>query len=214
MARSIARSILLSLRMEGPRRTWQRTLRRLQGERESCIFLRPLKPPATPVHLPTELNGVVVREMQASDLEDPSVRWHEPDTPYRLSEGVVATRAGQIVGAAWYVDSVNATQPWYRAIEPHLMLPARFAVNLFVAPDDRGAAWALGRTATDALASAGVRSIVGIISATNTRSILMTRLLGSKMVARVKTQRRFGRTTVTVDPVSDDRESGITAPPG
>jgi hypothetical protein len=209
MARGVARSILLSLRLEGPRSTLQRTWTRLFGTRESCIFVRPLKPPATPVRLPTELNGVVVRQMQASDLQDPQVLWHEPATPYRLSEGVVATRDGQIVGAAWYVDSA-AEQPWYRAVERHLASPARFAVNLFVAPGDKGAAWVLGRTATDALASAGVRTIVGIINAKNTRSILMTRLLGSKMVARITTRRRFGRTTTTVEAVADDRESGIT----
>jgi hypothetical protein len=163
------------------------------------------------VRLPTELNGVVVREMQASDLEDPQVRWHEPASPYRLSEGIVATRGGQIVGAAWYVDAVTAEQPWYRAIEPRLALPARFAVNLFVVPDDTGAAWALSKTATDALATAGVRTIVGIINARNTRSILMTRLLGSKMAARMTVRRRFGRATTIVEAVGEDRASGISA---
>jgi len=160
-----------------------------------------------------QLNGIVVRQMQASDLQNPRVLWHEPATPYRLAEGMVATREGEIVGAAWYVDSVNEEQPWYRVVEPHLATPARFAVNLFVAPGDKGAAWVLGRTATDALASSGVRTIVGIIAAKNTRSILMTRLLGSKMVARITVRRRFGRTTTTVQPVEDDRRSGITTAP-
>jgi len=209
MARGVARSFLLSLRLDGPRGMAARAWGRLFGAREGCVFVRSLKPPARPVRLPAELNGVVVRQMEPSDLHNPRVRWHEPAIAYRWTEAIVATRDGQIVGAAWYVDAVNAAQPWYRAVEPHLAAPARFAVNLFVAPGDKGAAWALGRTATDALATDGVRTIVGIISAKNTRSILMTRLLGSRMVARVITHRRFGRTTTTVEAIADDRRSGI-----
>ena len=138
-----------------------------------------------------------------------SIRRYEPATPHRLSDGVVAIRDGQIVGAAWYTDTVTAAQSWFKVVEPRLIAPARFTANIFVVPGDKGAAWALMKTASECLATAGVRTIVGVIGVQNTPSILMSRMLGSKMVARLWLRHRFGRTSTTVLPVDTDRDTGI-----
>jgi len=196
--------------MDGPGATVRRAWTRLFGEEQAYVFVRYLKPPPTPITFPANANGVVVREMDQNDLTDQRIRRYQPATPHRVSDGVVAIRDGRIVGAAWYTDAVTVAQPWFQAVEPHLIPPARFTANIFVAPGDKGAAWALAKTASECLATAGVRTIVGVIGIQNTPSILMSRMLGSKMVARLSLRHRFGRTTTTVLPVDTDRDTGIS----
>src|SRR5207247_2492062 len=115
-----------------------------------------LQAPPTRVELPLEINGVVVRHMTESDLTNILLRRSQPRDLRRPAEAVVATRAGLIVGAAWYTSSVTPEQPWYHAVEPHLILPARATASFFVVPGDKAAAWAIARSATDQLASSGV----------------------------------------------------------
>jgi len=203
------RSLLLSLRLDGPAATAKQAWTRLFGEQQSYVFVRHLTPPPLPVAFPVERNGLVVRQMQPSDLRDLRVRRYEPAVPHTLSDGVVAVRDGRVVGAAWYTDSVNAQQPWYDVVRPHVVSPARFTANLFVVPGDKGAAWALAKAASDCLAVAGIRTIVGVIGVQNAPSILMSRLLGSKMVGRMLVRHRFGHTAVSVEALSEDRDAGI-----
>lgn len=179
------------------------------GDEQAYVFVRYLKPPLTPITFPADANGVMVREMEPGDLTDRRIIRYEPPTPHHLSDGVVAIRDGRIVGAAWYTDAVTAAQSWFKAVEPHLVPPARFTANLFVVPGDKGAAWALAKTASECLATAGVRTIVGVIGVQNTPSILMSRMLGSKMVARLALRHRFGRTTTTVQLIHADRDAGL-----
>lgn len=210
MGYGAARSLLLSLRLDGLLPTVALAWSRLFSEQEACVFVRQLEAPATPVRFPVEANGVVVRRMQASDLLDLRVRRHEPPIAHALADGVVAILDGRMVGAAWYTDSVGTQQPWYHAVEPHLRLPARLTANIFVVPGAKGAAWALAKTATDALATDGVRCIVGVIGAENAPSILMSRMLGSRLVARLTVRRRFGRVSTQVELVGADRKSGLS----
>ncbi len=203
---------LLSLRVDGFGPSVRRAVSRCFGTEQACVFVRHLKPLPTAVTLPVETNGIVVRSMREDDLLDLRVKRYEPRDIARLSEAVVATRNGHIVGAAWYTDSVSAEQPWYRAVEPHLIRPARLTANIFVVPGDKGAAWAIAKSASERLATIGVRSIVGVVGAQNNRSILMSRLLGAKMVARMSVRHRFGRTTTVVEAVVDDRDAGVTVP--
>ena len=203
------RRLVLSLRMDGPGATVRRAWTRMFGEEQAYVFVRHLKPPPTPITFPADANGVMVREMVPSDLTDQRIQRYEPATPHRLADGVVAIRDDQIVGAAWYTDTVTAAQSWFKVVEPRLIAPARFTANIFVVPGDKGAAWALMKTASECLATAGVRTIVGVIGVQNTPSILMSRMLGSKMVARLSLRHRFGRTSTTVLPVDTDRDAGI-----
>ena len=208
------RQLVLSLRLDGPGATVRRVRTRMFGEEQAYVFVRHLKPPPTPLTFPADANGVMVREMEPADLSDQRIQRYEPATPHCLSDGVVAIRDGRIVGAAWYTDAVSATQSWFKAVEPHLIPPARLTANIFVVPGDKGAAWALAKTASECLATAGVRTIVGVIGAQNAPSILMSRMLGSKVVARLSLRHRFGRTTTTVQPVATDRDAGINPKPG
>lgn len=190
-------------------RTARRVWTRLFGTEHFYVFVRYLKPPPQPVEFPVETNGVVVRHMLESDLADIRVKRHEPRDA-RLSGAVVATRQDQIVGAAWYMDSVTAEQPWSQAVERHLVAPARFTSNIFVVPGDKAAAWAIAKSATDQLATAGVRTIVGVVGVHNPRSILMSRLLGARVVARMAVRYWFGHRTNAVEPVTEDRDAAIT----
>lgn len=207
----LLRSLLLSLQVDGPAATVRRIWARLFGREHRYVFVRRLKPPATPVEFPLETNGVVVRYMNESDLANMQVKRHQPRDLRHLAEAVVATRAGQIVGAAWYTDAVTLEQPWYAAVEPHVISPARLTENIFVVPGDKAAAWAIAKSATDRLATTGVRTIVGLIGSHNKPSILMSRLLGGKLVAEMSVRHRFGRSTTVVEPVTDDRDAAITA---
>lgn len=196
--------------MDGPGTTVRRARTRIFGEEQAYVFVRYLKPPSIPIIFPADTNGVMVREMEPGDLNDQRVSRYEPATPHRLSDGIVAIRDGRIVGAAWYTDAVTPAQSWYQAVEPHLIPPTRFTANIFVVPGDKGAAWALAKTASECLATTGVRTIVGVVGVQNTPSILMSRMLGSKMVARLSLRHRFGRTTTTVLPVDTDRDAGLS----
>jgi len=206
--------VLLSLRVDGLGPTVKRFWTHLFGTEERYVFVQYLTPAVAPVELPVETNGLVVRQMLESDLRDPRVKRHEPHEVDRLREAVVATRQGRIVGAAWYTDSVTAEQPWYRAVEPHLVQPAWFDANIFVVPGDKGAAWAISKHATDRVAARGVRCTVALVGVHNKRSILLLRLLGAKMVAQLSARHRFGHTTIAVQPITTDRHAAITTPGG
>jgi hypothetical protein len=196
--------------MDGAGATVRRAWSRLFGEEQAYVFVRYLQPPPTPVTFPADANGVTLRKLEPGDLNDRRIRRYKPATPHSPSDAIVAIRDGQIVGAAWYTDTVTAAQPWYKAVAPHLIPPARFTANIFVVPGDKRASWALAKTASECLASAGVRTIVGVIGARNAPSILMSRMLGSRMVARMSLRHRLGRTTTTVQPVGSDSDAGIS----
>ena len=199
----LARSFLLSLRTDGLRPTLALAWRRLHGDQEFFVFVRRLTPPATPVVLPAETNGVTLRRAQAADRNDLQVQRHEPaDVNGAAVDVFVAVRQNRIVGAAWYVDAVTPAQPWHDAVAPHLTAPARFTANIYVRPGEKGAGWALAKTASDVLAAAGVRTIVGMVGATNTPSILLTRMLGGRIVARLRMRHRWGRRTISVEPMA------------
>jgi hypothetical protein len=209
---SLARWFLLSLRVDGSAAVARRMWVRLFGLEQRYIFIRHLRIPSTPVEFPMETNGVVVRDMTGGDLANVLLRRSQPRVLYHPTEAMVATRAGQIVGAAWYTSSVTPERPWYEVVEPHVIFPARATASFFVVPGEKAAAWAIAKGATDRLASSGVRTIVGVIAAQNKRSILMSRLLGGKMVAEMSEHHRFGYTRTVVEPVSTDRDNAITTP--
>jgi hypothetical protein len=206
----LLRSLLLSLRVDGLAATVRRIWTHLFGQEQRYVFVRHLKPPPAPVEFPVETNGVVVRYMEESDCTNLQVMRYQPRDLRHLAEAVVATRAGRIVGAAWYTDSVTEQQPWYQAVKPHLIPPARLTENIFVVPGDKAAAWAITKSASDRLATTGVRTIVGLIGSHNKPSILMSRLLGAKMVAQLSVQHRFGHSTTLVAAVTSDRDAAIT----
>jgi hypothetical protein len=206
----LLRSLILSLRLDGPGASVKRIRAYLFAQEQRLVFVRHLQPPSTPVELPAETNGIVVRYMKESDLANIHIRRYQPRNLRPPYEALVAARAGQIVGAAWYTDTVTADQPWYRAVEPHLIPPARLHENFFVLPGDKSAAWAIAKTATDRLATTGIRTIVGLIGSHNKPSILMSRLLGARMVARMSVRRRFGHSTTVVEAVTSDRDAAIT----
>ena len=99
-------------------------------------------------------------------------------------------------------------QPWHDAVAPHLTAPARFTANIYVRPGEKGAGWALAKTASDVLAAAGVRTIVGMVGATNTPSILLTRMLGGRIVARLRMRHRWGQRTISVEPMAAAAAAG------
>ena len=206
----LLRSLILSLRLDGPGATVKRIRAHLFAQELRYVFVRHLRPPSTPVELPAETNGIVVRYMTESDLANPYIRRYQPRRLRHPYEAVIAARAGRIVGAAWYTNAVTPEQPWYRAVEPHLIPPARLHENMFVLPGDKAAAWALAKTATDRLATTGIRTVVGVIGAHNKPSILMSRLLGARLVAQMWVRRRFGRGTTVVEAVTGDRDAAIT----
>jgi hypothetical protein len=206
----VLQSFYLSLRMEGIGPTVCRYWARLFGRAQWYVFVRFLQPPSTRIELPVEDKGIVVRTMQEGDLADLRVRWHEPRKFRGRCDTIVATRQGRIVGAVWYADAVTTEQPWYGTVQPHLIPPARFTANIFIIPGDKGAAWTIAKTGSEWLATKGVRTIVGMIGAGNKPSILMTRLLGGKMVGRVSVCYCFGWPTTRVEPVSKDEDATIT----
>lgn len=203
------RSLLLSLRADGLGPTLRRVRARLFGIDERYVFVRSLEPPGKALQLPVERKGIVVRVMEASDLADLRVKRHEPPEARGSCEAIVATREGRIVGAAWYADAVDAEQPWFEAVRQHVVAPARFTANIFVVAGEKGTAYALAKTGSDWLATKGVRTIVGMVGATNKPSILMTRLLGGKMVARVSIRSRFGLRRIRVEPLAKDVDTAI-----
>jgi len=202
--------LLLSLRVDGLRPTLQRIRAHVHGDERRYVFVQYYTPPAAPVQLPVETNGVVVRQMTDSDRRVPGVRRHEPEDMAHLALGVVATRQGEIVGAAWYTDAVRPQQPWYAAVQPHLRERSLVDANLFVVPGEKAAAWALSKNATDYLATQGVRSTVALVGVDNARSIFLMRLLGAKVVATMSVRYRFGRRRATVEPVRQDDDAAVT----
>lgn len=208
----LLRLLLLSLRTDGLGPTLRHAAARLFGKREFYLFVRYPNRPAQPVDFPVDINGVTIRSMNETDRRTLQVRRHEPRGARSISTAIVATRGTHIVGAAWYADSVTAKQPWYEAVERHLVPPALLTANIYVVPGDKGAAWALVKSATDGLATRGVRTIVGLIRTHNQPSILMARLFGAKIVARISIRHWFGRATTVVAPLSEDRDTCLTPP--
>lgn len=208
----LVQRLALSLRVDGLGATLRQVWRHLFGAESRYVFVQLLKAPPTPLQLPVEMNGLVVRQMTARDREERRVARHEPPDMDRLALGVVATRHNQIVGAAWYTDTVTPAQPWYAATEPHVIRPALLDANLFVVPGEKAAGWAISKSATDALASTGVRSTVALVSVHNKRSILLLRLFGAKIVARLSVRRRFGYTTTVVEPTFADTDTAVRTP--
>jgi hypothetical protein len=204
-----ARRSYLNLRVDGFVATIRRAWTHLFGTEHRYVFVQYMKPPSGQTALPVETNGIMVRRMTPHDLKDVRVRRHEPQEADRLTLGVVATRQGQIVGAAWYTDSVTPAQPWYPIVEPHLHPPAWFDANIFVVPGDKGAGWAISKNVTDAVALAGVRSTVALVGVDNKPSIFLLRLLGAKLVGRLSVRHRLGYTTTVVAPVTQDKDSAL-----
>lgn len=211
----IVPSLLLSLRMDGLKATARRAWVLLFGQEEWYVFVRHLEPPSTPLEFPVETKGITVRAMTPRDLEAVarlipfdldrgSLRERRERMQSRLSEAMVATRGDHIVGAVCFIDAVTAEQPWYRAVEPYLIPPTRFTAQLFVVPGEKGTAWVLAKHANDRLAALGVRTVVGLIKTDNKPSILVSRLLGGKMVARKSDRFWFGRRTTMVESVRDE----------
>jgi L-amino acid N-acyltransferase YncA len=210
----VVRSFLLSLRMDGLLATIQRGWNRLFGKEEWYVFVRHLQPPPRPVEFPIESKGVTVREMLENDLDQLARllpfemdRRPLPERRARMQErlagGVVATRRGRIVGAAWFADAVTPEQPWYQVVEHHIIPPARLTTQIFVVPSEKGTAWTLAKQANDRLAEQGVRTIVGLIATDNKPSMLVSRMLGGKMAARKTDRYWFGRRTTATEPVSE-----------
>lgn len=186
------------------RRTWHY----LFGSDSRYVFVRAIHPSSQPVAPVLQHNDILVRPMEERDLADPIVRRYEPREVECLCEALVATRHGQIVGAAWYADAVTPQQPWYDVVEPFLEWPAWLGASIFVAPDAKGAGWALTQYANMRVAAAGVRTLVALVAPENKPSILRMRLQGGRVVGRLTTRRWFGRVTAFVEPVSDS-DAGI-----
>lgn len=209
-------ALAFSVRRDGVVETLRRAGRRLFGREEWLVVVRRIEPPAAPVRLPVEVDGLTIRGIQESDIDalaeampfdldrrglaERRMRLRE-----RLPVGLVAVRGGRIAGAAWYLDRVEPDQPWYEAVRPSLELPARFTAAIFVVPGEKAAAWSLSRVATDWLGEGGVRSLVALVRVENRPSLLLARMLGGRVVARQTVRRNFGRTTIDVVPVPDDR---------
>jgi L-amino acid N-acyltransferase YncA len=197
-------SFLLSVQMDGLGTTIQRGWTRLFGHEEWYVFVRHLDPPPTPVMFPIESNGITVRLMTESDLDEVArllpfdmdrrpLQERRARMRSRIADAVVATRPGRIVGAAFFTDAVTAEQPWYQAVERHLIPPVRLTAQIFVTTGEKGTAWALAKHANDRLAAQGIRTIVGVIAADNKPSMFVSRLLGGKLVARKSDRYWFGR---------------------
>ncbi len=208
------RALLFSLKMDG----FAVTLRRLWafqfGRQDWYVFVRYLEPPATPVEFPIEAKGMIIRRMTEGDVDEiaPLIPFDADRRALRdrrirmrklLPDAVVAVRGDRIVGAAWYTDTVTPEQPWYAAIERYVVPPARLTANIFALPGEKGAAWAVAKHASDRLASLGIRTIVGVIQCDNKPSILMSRMLGGKVVARQSIRQWFGHRTIIVEPTPD-----------
>lgn len=198
----------LIARTEGLGAVVQRTWHRLFGSDSRYVFVRAVSPISQPVAPVLQHHGILVRPMEERDLGDPVLRRYEPKEMDRLCEALVATQNGRIVGAAWYADAVTPEQPWYQIVEPFLEWPAWFGASIFVAPDAKGAGWALTQYANMRVAAAGVRSLVALVSPDNRPSILRMRLQGGRVVGRLTTRRWFGRVTTFVEPVTDS-DAGI-----
>jgi hypothetical protein len=195
----------LIARVDGLRPALVRAWSRLFGSEERYVFVQQLKPPAAPVTLPVETNGMIVRQMTARDRDNLPLRRQEPWEINDLALGFVITRDDQIIGAEWYTDSVRPGEEWYPVVEPHLLPPAWFDANMFVVPGEKGAAWALFKTATDVVATSGVRCTVALVGTRNKPSIFLLRLLGAKIVGRIKVRYRFGRKISVAEPVTEDK---------
>jgi hypothetical protein len=125
-----------------------------------------------------------------------------------LPDAFVVLRSEKIVGACWFLDAVTPQQRWFGAIKDHLIPPSRYTDGIFAVPGEKAAAWVLARHASDCLALRGVKSVVACINVKNQPSLVVSRLLGGKIVARATTHYIFGRRRIRVVPVEDKRALG------
>ncbi|GIW39434.1 MAG: hypothetical protein KatS3mg076_0011 [Candidatus Binatia bacterium] len=215
----LAETVLLSWRSDGFRATARRLRERLFGEEEIFVLVRSLVPPVVPPPLPAVVNGVLVREMTAEDVDTVArilpfdlgrqpLRVRRRRLEKAMPDAFVALRGERIVGACWYWNEVTPEKPWFPAVRDHLVPPSRLTGGIFALPGERAAAWALARRATDCLAARGVRTVVGCIGAKNRPSLLVSRLLGGKIVARQTIRYVLGRARIHVVRVDDRRPFG------
>lgn len=200
----LLRSFLLGLREEGVQRTADRAWTRLFGREEYVVFVRKLVAVDPPPVFPVEIKGAEVRAMRLEDIDEvarlmPFSLSRMPISERRRAlqacwqDSSVAWRGARIVGAVWYADSVGPTHPWYTLAVPYLRLPARLTTGVFVIPGEKIGSWALVHAASQRLATLGVRSTVSTVRSDNKPSMLMARMHGSELVARVCIEYRFGR---------------------
>lgn len=207
----LARALLLSLRGQGLRPTLRRIRHRLFGAESRYIFVRYLEAPDAAFALPASDKGITVRALCDRDASAFLVRRYTPrEARVYPTQALVAANGDELVGAIWYTEAVAPEQPWFAVVEPHLRTPAVFTANLYIRSDAKGAAWALVKLGSDFLASKGIRTIVGDVSTTNRPSILMTRLLGGRIVARVDIRYWWGCRATTVAPVDADRDTALS----
>jgi hypothetical protein len=166
------------------------------------------------VTFPAEIKGALVRAMRPEDLDEvarliPFSLSRMPLAERRAGvarcwkDSAVALRGERIVGAVWYMDNVGPEQPFYSVIEPHIRRPARLTAGVFVVPGEKIGAWGLVHAASGRLAALGVRTTVSTVRADNKPSILMARIHGGALVARVSIHYRFGRRSTHVEPTTD-----------
>lgn len=213
-----AQSFFLSVRANGIVKTLRLIWTRIFGSYELYVFVRPLKP-SGPLEMPLETNGISIRRMHERDADDvarllpfelnrfPLVQRRQRILD-RLGDGIVATRSGRIVGAAWFLEDVAPTKRWYEIVKQHVVLPARMTTNLFVVSGEKNAGFAISKCAGDWLAAAGVRTIVSQIRADNKPSIIVARLLGGRLVARQVEHFWFGRRRTEVVSVENEAVFG------
>ncbi|GIW44139.1 MAG: hypothetical protein KatS3mg077_1421 [Candidatus Binatia bacterium] len=220
----LPRTLLLSYRLDGLGPTVRRAWRRLFGKEEHFILIRYLDPPVHPVELPATVNGIVVRQMSEADIE--SVARLAPFDLNRspievrcarlrecLPEAFVALRDGRIVGASWYADRAKADQPWFGVLADKLIEPSRLTAGIFSVPGERAAAWVLSRQATAWLSAHGIRTVVGFIRVENQPSLVLSRMLGGRIVARQSVRYCLGVGRVHVEPAHDTDPLGRKSPP-
>lgn len=216
----LAESLIFSAWGAGWKPTLKLAWHRCFGKEEWFGFVRYLEPePASPL-LPRDVNGFTIRPMQRESLDAaaalaPASIWRLPLHRRReqvvewLGTTLVAERGGRLVGIISYRDCSNTAEPWREILRFWLREPVWMTKFFYVVPGERGAAWALASCGNDWCASQGVRCVVAFIRTDNRPSLLVTRLLGGKLVCRMVRRYRFGREEVEYYPVSEEEASEL-----
>jgi len=216
--RELSGTLLLSYRMDGLGPTARRIWERLFG-------IRYLESPREPVELPATVNGIIVRQMSEADID--AVARSAPFELGRqslkarcarlrecLPEAFVALREGRIVGASWYADGAKPDKPWFEIVADKLVPPSRLTAGIFSVPGEKAAAWALSRYASAWLAARGIRTVIGFIRAENRPSLVLSRVLGGRIVACQSVRYCLGVPVVRVKPAADTDAFGGRPAPG